>query len=228
MESLIGSGLTIERVLLAQSLALLVLLVVLRLRRWGRGALGRRRAAKTMVVPPGVAAKTPAPLKPVPHDALHRVAHSVAPLGLIELQPAFSTPVPAVACEEAAPEAVPASAPRRRPRPADAPVDTVLSPATLLARAEALVGDGAHDEAAAQLRLCVRLAAKLKQPLIEAKARVELGDLALASGDLTSACEHWQMARTLYADLNLFAEAATAETRMERAHCPTDWVLTQF
>lgn len=120
------------------------------------------------------------------------------------------------------------AAPRRRPRPANAIDETVVSPELLLARARSLLAAGAPEDAAAQLRLCVRLAGKLKQPLIEASARLELGDLAGAAGDLTTACEHWQMARALYADLKLASEGKAAEGRMERAHCPTDWVLTKF
>ena len=74
----------------------------------------------------------------------------------------------------------------------------------------------------------MRLASKLKQPVIEAAARLELGDLARASGDLTTACEHWQMARTLFTTLRRTSDALTAEKRMERARCPSDWVLNQF
>jgi hypothetical protein len=106
--------------------------------------------------------------------------------------------------------------------------ETILSPETLLARAQTQLANGANDEAAAQLRLCVRLAAKLKQPAVEATARLELGDLARASGDLTTACEHWQMARTLFTTLKRETDRLAAEQRMERARCPSDWVLNAF
>ena len=68
----------------------------------------------------------------------------------------------------------------------------------------------------------------MKQPGTEAMARLELGDLARACGDLTTACEHWQMARALFTDLKRPAETVAAEKRMESAGCPTDWVLNQF
>jgi hypothetical protein len=125
---------------------------------------------------------------------------------------------------------VPATAPvlRRRPKPANLQTDTVLTPETSLARAQELLATGATEEGASQLRLCVRLASRFQQPLIEAAARLELGDLARASGDLTTACEHWQIARTLFADAARHADADVMEMRMERAGCPTDWVLTQF
>jgi hypothetical protein len=122
----------------------------------------------------------------------------------------------------------PAIVPRARPRPRPMAEDSVLSPDTLLARARDLMATGSAEDAAIQLRLCVRLASKLKQSHVEADARLELGDLAQAGGDLTTACEHWQMARTLFSDLKRVSEAVDVEGRMERAGCPTDWVLTKF
>ncbi len=123
---------------------------------------------------------------------------------------------------------------RQRPRPLPLPLhlrdadETVLSPQSLLARAQELLNAGNAEEAAKQLRLCVRLASKLRQVDVEANARLELGDIAQASGDPTTACEHWQMARALFTQAQRVVDARASETRMERAGCPTDWVLTQF
>jgi hypothetical protein len=100
--------------------------------------------------------------------------------------------------------------------------------ALLLDQAQAELATGAVDAAARLLRACVVAAAKQKQRAIEARARLELGDIAQTTGDMTTACEHWQMARQLYGELALKSELAGAETRMLRARCPTDWVLTQF
>ena len=48
------------------------------------------------------------------------------------------------------------------------------------------------------------------------------------SGDLTTACEHWQIARALFHELKQGRDHAAVETRMLRNGCPTDWVLTDF
>ncbi len=117
---------------------------------------------------------------------------------------------------------------RRRPKPAVVAIDTTVPPEALLAAAHELLTAGRPEQAAVQLRLCVRAAGHLKLPLIEAAARMELGDLASASGDLTTACEHWQMARSLFTQTQRVEHASAIETRMEAAGCPTDWVLTQF
>jgi len=117
---------------------------------------------------------------------------------------------------------------RRRPRPAWELAEAGQTPDGLLARAHELLAAGAHEDAAVQLRACARLASRLKVSGIEAVARLELGDLCQASGDMTTACEHWQIARSLYGELKHAAEATAVIKRMEKAGCPTDWVLTKF
>ncbi len=125
-------------------------------------------------------------------------------------------------------KAVAAPAVRRRPRPAWELAVDGQTPASLLARAHEHLAAGAHEEAADQLRACAQLASKLKEVAIEAVARLELGDLARSHGDMTTACEHWQLARSLYAELKRVDEVTAAVKRMEKAGCPTDWVLTKF
>jgi len=121
-----------------------------------------------------------------------------------------------------------APAARRRPRPAWELAEAGQTPDELLARAHELLAAGAHEDAAVQLRACARLASRMKASGIEAVARLELGDLCQASGDMTTACEHWQIARSLYGELKRATEATTVIKRMEKAGCPTDWVLTKF
>ena len=157
-------------------------------------------------------ATTPPRLAPVPVPLAP--APPVTPAGQTQPRPPGLTIVPA--------------SPRPRPKPRQEVDTSVLSPETLLARAHEFLATGASEEAAGQLRLCVRLASKLKQPVIEAAARLELGDLARASGDLTTACEHWQLARSLYSALKRDIDTRAAEQRMERARCPSDWVLNEF
>ena len=117
---------------------------------------------------------------------------------------------------------------RRRPRPAWELAVDGQTPASLLAKAHELLTAGADGEAADQLRACAQLASKLKEVGVEAVARLELGDLARSHGDMTTACEHWQLARSLYAELKRPDDVTAAVKRMEKAGCPTDWVLTKF
>lgn len=126
------------------------------------------------------------------------------------------------------PPVEPLNVARRRPRPARELEETELSPRALLDCAHAELAQGSREAAAMHLRQCVRLAHKLKETRIEAEARLELGDLARASSDLTSACEQWQLARSLFGQLDRTNEALAAQQRMERAACPTDWVLNEF
>lgn len=78
------------------------------------------------------------------------------------------------------------------------------------------------------LRKSIRSAASLEHKETHARARLALGDLAQRSGDLTSACEHWQIARALFFELKQGGDHDAVETRMRRNGCPTDWVLTDF
>lgn len=98
----------------------------------------------------------------------------------------------------------------------------------LLFAARARAREGAGAEAAAHLRACLETAARQGQKDIMALARLELGDLARAGGDLTTACEHWQIARVLFRETRDAAAGALAEARMKEYGCPTDWVLTDF
>jgi hypothetical protein len=102
------------------------------------------------------------------------------------------------------------------------------TPQDLLVHGQAHLAAGAIEAAARDFRACVMLAAKLKQPHIGATARLELGDLASAAGDMTTACEHWQMAKAAFVAQGRDAELDRVERKMDRAGCPTDWVLNEF
>ena len=240
LDELLGGRVSIEQVLLAVGVAFAVLLIVLRLVRWRRNARARQRhaglarqaaeMAASAIPGQGTVAGPIAEVLPVRLFFLHPetpVPVPVAPAVPIAARPAPMAERVAALPVAAAPVVVPF--PVRLPgRPRRESEETVLSPESLLARAHEHIAAGAPEEAAKQLRLCVRLASKLKQRETEAGARLELGDLARASGDLTTACEHWQLARALFTELERKDEMAAAERRMEQAACPTDWVLTQF
>ena len=81
---------------------------------------------------------------------------------------------------------------------------------------------------AENLRKAIMIASKCDQKEIHAAARLELADLAQAGGDLTTACEHWQLARALFHKLDQKSKIAETDARMQRNGCPTDWVLNDF
>lgn len=114
----------------------------------------------------------------------------------------------------------------RRLDEADRRNDVRAAAPLLLALARRARADGSDAVASAHLRRCIRSAAGDR--LVEAAARLELGDIAEAGGDLTTACEHWQLARQIAGELGLNEEAAVAEARMASHGCPTDWVLNDF
>jgi hypothetical protein len=65
-------------------------------------------------------------------------------------------------------------------------------------------------------------------PVAHAAARLALAETAHQAGDLTSACEQWQMARTAFLQGGDTEQHARVEKRMRENGCPTDWVLTDF
>ena len=97
-----------------------------------------------------------------------------------------------------------------------------------LQHARELLNDARSADAAQVFTKCVRFAAKHDQRLIQAEARLELGDVARTNGDLTTACEHWQLARTLLHEMKKLSEFDTVDRKMRQNGCPTDWVLNDF
>jgi tetratricopeptide (TPR) repeat protein len=101
-------------------------------------------------------------------------------------------------------------------------------PGLYLLLAQWRLDSGETSEAAELLRQCIRAATSAGQKDAHANARLALGDLAQAGGDPATACEHWQIARSLYRELRRSREHDAVEARMRKNGCPTDWVLTDF
>jgi hypothetical protein len=175
--------------------------------------------------------------------AIGRRLRADPPPAAAPLPPA--TPVPApVASEALAVAAAPAA--RLDERPADARViddreqltddldhaiaegHTALIPGLHLAIARLDVSAGALKGAVDHLVAAIQAASQHNMTDLHALARLELGDLASAHGDMTTACEHWQIARALYQDLGRKADREAATKRMQSNGCPSDWVLNQF
>lgn len=97
-----------------------------------------------------------------------------------------------------------------------------------LGYAKAEIAEGRNAQAGNQLRACLQFAARTRNRPLQAEARLELAELSRAEGDLTTACEHWQIARALFHELSSKRELDETETLMRTHGCPTDWVLNDF
>ncbi len=97
-----------------------------------------------------------------------------------------------------------------------------------LSQARYLREGGEIREAGDLARKCILIAIEMRDDHLHAQGRLELGDIAESLGDLTTACEHWQMARSLFTDVDEHQRSEAAEQRMLKRGCPTDWVLTDF
>jgi hypothetical protein len=105
--------------------------------------------------------------------------------------------------------------------------DAVLSGSSVeLARL--LIARSARQEAAQHLHSAVVAARRSNLPAVHASARIELAELAFRDGDLTSACEHWQMAKLMFHETGRRADRDRMADVMRQHRCPTDWVLTNF
>jgi hypothetical protein len=94
--------------------------------------------------------------------------------------------------------------------------------------ARILIARSAHAEAAALLQSAALVARRAKLPVVHAEARIELADLAQSEGDMTSACEHWQMAKLMFHESGRRADQDRMADMMRQNRCPTDWILTNF
>lgn len=97
-----------------------------------------------------------------------------------------------------------------------------------VALARLLLKRDERPPAEALLRKAVMIARRGKLPEAHAEARLELAALAHADGDLTSACEHWQMAKLMFHEVGRRGERDRVAEVMRQSRCPTDWILTEF
>jgi hypothetical protein len=106
--------------------------------------------------------------------------------------------------------------------------DAAVARLSLQLARDLMAGNTPSFDAQTHLRRAIILAARLKDDETHAAARLELGDLMEAEGDLTSACEHWQIARQIFWDKSAKSELADIDRRMTANGCPTDWFLNEF
>ena len=115
-----------------------------------------------------------------------------------------------------------------RIRKAEAKADPVPVAEVYLAWGREEIARGSVASASEHLRTAIGFAAKGKAGALHAEARLELAELARSAGDLTTACEHWQLARALFHELQQRERVGDTERLMQRHGCPTDWVLNDF
>ncbi len=96
----------------------------------------------------------------------------------------------------------------------------------MIAAAHDQLGNGAGRMTA--LRSAAGLAAKYGPLSAHAQARLALAEVAYQAGDLTGACEQWQLARSALLEDGQTLEHARIDKRMRDHQCPTDWILTDF
>lgn len=144
-----------------------------------------------------------------------------------ELKEVAAEPTSAPAAEQP-PSPAPTPSWPRRIEEAEAAKDLAAVASHYLSFARDEIAAGQPGRAADHLRASVRASAKAKLGALQAEARLELAELARAAGDLTTACEHWQIARGLFHQLKQAAELGETERLMQRHGCPTDWVLNDF
>lgn len=99
---------------------------------------------------------------------------------------------------------------------------------TSVALARLLLARSARPQASQLLQSAVMAARRAKLPVVHAEARIELAELALVEGDLTSACEHWQMAKLMFHETGRRSDQERMADLMRIHRCPTDWILTNF
>lgn len=105
--------------------------------------------------------------------------------------------------------------------------NNTLAPLFLeMARHHKAAGDEASYLAA--LRSAAGLGAQHGPRAAHAEARLQLAEAAHRAGDLTGACEQWQMARDALYDDGQKEVHARVEQLMRDNGCPTDWVLNDF
>lgn len=173
--------------------------------------------------------------RPQSRDLPHRASAAV-----IERVPQDAAPA-VLAQPEANEDPVPLRVAARPPVPTDREEELVLAIAEAkalnddaalsghsLELARLLISRSARQQAALQLQSAVIAARRSNLPALHAEARIELAELAIRDGDLTSACEHWQMAKLMFHETNRRPDRDRIADLMRQHRCPTDWILTNF
>lgn len=150
---------------------------------------------------------------------------NVEPLGVVSAAGTMLDEKPAEPAPAPQPTALDWAA---RIKEAEEANDRSLLPGLYLSLARAEIAEGRNDIALEHLRSSVMAATKTRDGATQAEARLELAELARAAGDLTTACEHWQIARGLFHKMSEQAKLGNTERLMQQHGCPTDWVLNDF
>lgn len=228
MSELPASEALLRILLLALPLALVITLIVL----LAANLRARRRPKSTLRAAPSA--------EPVRSDLAHVPETAALAEARIERHAAPASPLPQGARVGRSSKTQPAPSPLEEDlKPAEITIEQRLEDAELqgnhrelaplyLALARHKRSRGDEKAALTALRSAAGLAAQYGPKSVHAEARLDLADAAYQAGDLTSACEHWQIARTaLYEDGQAAAQAKV--DKLMRDHgCPTDWVLTDF
>lgn len=211
------------------------------------------RSRRKQTTPEAAPAPSPAPVpEPIEAPAGSGAPAAEPAVSLFEAEPRQATlppaPPPPSPPVVVVPEPEPVESAAEEPPPPD-PVEVARETATRLAaeiknalssgreseavslymgEAGALVAMGNRPAAADRLRKSILLSAARGMKPEHALARLELGDLARHDGDLTTACEHWSIARSLMHELKIADGIREAEGRIRNHGCPTDWVLNDF
>lgn len=187
---------------------------------------GAATAAPATQVPPTAPQPPAAPPRQPPPKVPTEAPGMVPPAALASANVTTTQPAPAAPAKP--PPRVPTveeiDAALERAVAADKQADIAL---LSLYRARRRKAAGAADTGD-DLRRAVKLAAGLGLKELHAEARLDLGEEARAAGDLTTACEHWQLARAMFEEATLQPKAEAVAARMKRFGCPTDWVLNDF
>lgn len=187
---------------------------------------GAATAAPATQVPPVASPPPAAPPRQPPPKVPTEAPGMVPPAALASANVTTTQPAPAAPAKP--PPRVPTveeiDAALERAVAADKQADIAL---LSLYRARRRKAAGAADTGD-DLRRAVKLAAGLGLKELHAEARLDLGEEARAAGDLTTACEHWQLARAMFEEATLQPKAEAVAARMKRFGCPTDWVLNDF
>ena len=92
----------------------------------------------------------------------------------------------------------------------------------------ALFEEGELEKAELMLLRVLDSVSESSEKTLKCELRYYLAKINLGMGDLTLACEHWQIARELYEEVGNSEKTKEIEQQMRDNGCPTEWVLNAF